>query len=95
MLATPIPKMKGLIAFNEATDISFYSVDSEFRDHLHRRLMILGIRKNHQVRLYGLYKITYYSEFQEETQEETSDLREAISLFFAPLLTSFVSLPTS
>ena len=95
VLTTPTFKMKGLIVFNEATDISFYSVDSDFHDHLHRRLQILGAVRSHQVRHYDLYKVTYYFKPQEETQEETSDLREAISLFFLPLLASFVSLPTS
>ncbi|XP_011409154.2 PREDICTED: Hermansky-Pudlak syndrome 1 protein homolog [Amphimedon queenslandica] len=33
--------MKGLMVMNEATDIAFYSVDSQLRAHLHRRMEIL------------------------------------------------------
>jgi hypothetical protein len=62
--------MKAVIIFNQATDITFYSVDKEFTVHLRKRSKVLD----------------------EENKDDKEDLRSALTLFFAPLITSFTVL---
>ena len=75
------------MVMNEATDIAFYSVDSQLRAHLHRRMEILENSIGQRVgaeRRKKDYLLIYL------LQEEEEDLRGLLTTFFAPLTTSFV-----
>lgn len=75
------------MVMNEATDIAFYSVDSQLRAHLYRRMEILENSAGQRVRERGEGENAFFLLLQEEEE----DLRGLLTTFFAPLTTSFVS----
>lgn len=110
--------MKAVVVFNESASISFYTVDSEFRKHLHDRMVSLGavsetapaqvadprfmiafhfntstlILLSACVYVYTpLWYVNGRVLVLMQSAEEEDDLREALGLFFLPLVASFVS----
>ena len=79
------------MVMNEATDIAFYSVDPQLRAHLYRRMEILENSAGQRVRERGGREGGRECIFFLLLQEEEEDLRGLLTIFFAPLTTSFVS----
>ena len=84
------------MVMNEATDIAFYSVDSQLRAHLHRRMEILEnsigqrVREKRLLFIIIIIILLLLLLLLLLLQEEEEDLRGLLTTFFAPLTTSFV-----